>query len=54
LELKVGEDFERKVAVPKGTQIQSKSYSNGVLNVKLQRIENRTKKKTSETVKTTN
>ncbi len=38
LEIRGGENFMRRVHVPKGARLQNKSYVNGVLHVKLQRV----------------
>jgi len=38
LEIKGSGDFMRKVEVPEGTRLQNKSYINGVLHVRLQRV----------------
>ena len=39
LEIKGGGNFMRRVHVPEGAQLQKKSYINGVLHVKIQRVE---------------
>ena len=44
LEIKGGGNFMRRVDVPKGVRLQSRSYSNGILHVRLRRMENQTKK----------
>jgi len=38
LEVKGSGDFMRRVQVPEGTRLQNKSYINGVLHVRLQRV----------------
>lgn len=38
LEIKGSGDFTRRVQVPAGARLQDKSYANGVLHVKLQRV----------------
>jgi len=39
LEIEGGANFMRRIHVPKGAQLQHKSYINGVLHVKLQKTE---------------
>ena len=44
LEIKGGGNFTRRVHMPKGARLQNKSYSNGVLHVKLRQMEKPNKK----------
>jgi len=37
LEIKGGGNFFQRVQIPKGTRLQNKSYTNGVLHIKLQK-----------------
>ena len=47
LEIRGGGNFVRRVQVPKEVQLQSKSYINGVLHVRLQKVKTPTNKMSS-------